>query len=236
MGDQVALVTGASHGIGLEIARDLARHGYRVLLLARDRDRLKAGVDSITTAGGTADSATCDVRDSGSVTEAFRRCDERFGRLDVLVNNAGIGQYLPSLLTTDEVWSETIDTNLTGAFYCSREALPRFEKIGGGLIINNASVAAVRGFPNFAAYCASKAGLLGLSRAMREELREKQVRISVVMPGATDTPFWDHLQGDWNREKMIPLEHLAKIIAGIALQPRELQMEEVTIMPTGGAL
>lgn len=236
MSQKVALVTGASHGIGVEVARLLAREGMRVFLLARNEEGLRAAASEVQTSGGIAEYAVCDVRDSSAVADAFARCDEKWGRLDVLLNNAGMGKFLPLALTTDEIWSQTLDTNLTGAFNCTRAALPIFERTGGGLIINNASIAAVRGFPNFAAYCASKAGLLGFSRAIREELREKQIRVSLVMPGATDTPFWDEVQGDWNREKMIRVEDVARIISDIALQPPHLQLEEVTVMPAGGAL
>ena len=236
MNDRVAIITGAGRGIGRGIALELAAHGFAVMLAARTEAQLRLLVSEIVTAGGRADMALCDVRDPAQVSRLFQECDNRLGTPTVLINNAGVGQFISTPLTTDEIWNETIGINLTGAFLCCREAISYFEKAGGGLIINNASIAAVRGFPNFAAYTASKAGLVGLSRSLREELRPRKIRVSVVVPGATDSPFWDNLEGEWDRERMISSESVAKLIATIALQPPELQVEELTIMPSGGAL
>jgi len=230
------MVTGAGSGLGREVALHWGRHGFGLILLGRNEERLQSLALELQDLNAESKYAVCDVRDSAQVRAAMEKCGAWAGRLDVLFNNAGVGQFLPLSGTTDEIWCETIETNLTGAFNCTREALPLFESAGGGLIINNASVAAKRGFPQFAAYCASKAGLLGFSNSIREELRAQNIRVSVVLPGATDTPFWDHVEGEWSRSKMVPLEHVARIIANIALEPPELQLEEITIMPAGGAL
>lgn len=230
------LITGASHGIGEATAVELARRGAKLLLVARDEQRLDKVCQSVRASGAQAEAVPCDVTQTASVRNLFQECERLYGRLDVLFNNAGIGQYVPMALTTDEIWDEAINVNLRGAFLCIRESLPLFAKSGGGLIINNASIAAKRGFPNFAAYCASKAGLLGLSNALREELREKKIRVSVIMPGATDTPFWDHVAGDWNRSLMIRPEQIAQTVASIVEMSPEALLEEVTLMPAGGAL
>lgn len=236
MKNQVMVITGASHGIGLATAHEAARRGASLLLTARHEDQLKQACEDVRGAGGRAEYCVADVSRSEPVRELFAQCERLFGRLDVLFNNAGVGQFVPALLTTDEIWDETVDANLRGAFLCIREALPLFEKSGGGLIINNASIAAVRGFPNFSAYCASKAGLLGLTRALREELRDKKIRVAAILPGATDTPFWDHVAGEWNRSLMIKPEAVARLVAEMAEAPPESIIEELTVMPAGGAL
>jgi NAD(P)-dependent dehydrogenase (short-subunit alcohol dehydrogenase family) len=236
MPKQVAMITGASRGIGRAIALELAANGLSVMLAARTMDELERLAHEIHNNGGMAAAQPCDVQDPAQVRTLFEACEHQLGAPSVLINNAGIAHVVPAHETSDALWNETIGINLTGAFLCCREAIPYFEKSGGGLIINNASIAAVRGFPNFAAYCASKAGLLGFSRALREELREKNIRVSVVMPGATDTPLWDNLSGDWNRVSMMSADHVGKLIAQIAFQPPDLQVEELTIMPVKGAL
>lgn len=236
MKDRVVVITGASHGIGRASALELARRGARLLLAARNQVQLEAVCAEVREAGGEAEWKICDVTRTEDVARLFATCDSRFGRIDLLFNNAGVGQFLPAILTTDEIWDEAMNVNLRGAFLCVRESLPLFEKSGGGLIINNASIAGVRGFPNFAAYCASKAGLLGLTRALREELRDKKIRVTAILPGATDTPFWDHVAGDWNRSLMIRPEEVARMVGLIADMPSDAVVEEVSIMPAGGAL
>lgn len=230
------VITGASHGIGRATALEMARRGARVLLSARNEAQLEQVCREIRSAGGEAQAVPCDVTRPDEVRRLFEECDRRFGRLDVLFNNAGVGQFVSVEQTTDEIWDAAMDVNLKGTFLCVRESLTLFEKSGGGLIINNASIAAVRGFSNFAAYSASKAGVLGLSRALREELRGKMIRVAVILTGATDTPFWDHVAGDWNRSLMIRAEDVARTVTLIASMPREALIEEITLMPAAGAL
>ncbi len=233
---RVALVTGAGRGIGREVALDLGARGFAVMLAARTAGEMDRVASQIHADGGKAAVCACDVSEPDEVRRLFAATDAAFGGLGVLVNNAGMGRFVPTVETTEELWDATLDTNLKGAFLCSREAVPRFEKAGGGLIINIASVVAVRGFANCAAYAASKAGLLGMSRSMREELRKKGIRISVVMPGATDSSFWDHVTGNWDRGRMMSAADIARVIGDIAVQPPNMTTEEVLLMPAGGAL
>ncbi len=206
------------------------------MLAARNAAHLEQVCQEARETGVRAEYSVCDVTRPDDIRKLFAECDRHYGRIDVLFNNAGVGQYVPATLTTDEIWDEAIDVNLKGTFLCVRESLPLFERSGGGLIINNASVAAVRGFPEFAAYCASKAGVLGLTRALREELRAKGIRVGAILAGATDTPFWDHVAGDWNRSLMIRPEQVARVVAAMSETPAEVLVEEVSIMPAGGAL
>lgn len=236
MEQKVAIVTGSGRGIGRGVALELAANGFAVMLAARSESQLAAVAGEIAAAGARAAYCVCDVSRAKDVRALFEECGMQLGAPSVLVNNAGSGQFVSTVQTSDEIWERTIGANLTGAFYCCREAIAVFEKAGGGLIINNASVAAVRSFPGFAAYSASKAGVVGFSRSLREEVRAINIRVSVVMAGATDTPFWDKVEGEWDRKRMVATQHVATLIAMIALQPPELQVEEITIMPAGGAL
>ncbi|MBX7244717.1 MAG: SDR family oxidoreductase [Candidatus Sumerlaeaceae bacterium] len=236
MEGMTAIVTGAGRGIGRAIAEEFASRGARVVVSSRSLPQLEAVCRGIEASGGEAIPVVCDVTNTADVRHLFETATVAFEGLDILVNNAGVGQFLSLAETTEEIWDTTLDTNLKGAFLCSREALPHFEQNGSGFIINIASVAGARGFSNFAAYSASKAGLIGLSRALREELRPKKIRVSAVLPGATDSPFWDTVSGNWDRAKMIASADVAKVVADVASQPASVLTEEVVIMPAGGAL
>ena len=233
---KVALVTGAGRGIGREIALELGRRGFAVVASARSVHEIRSVAEAVRGGGGEAESVPCDVSQADDVEALFGSVRSRFGRLDLLVNNAGIGQFRPLEQTDEALWDSTLATNLKGAFLCMREAAPLMEEGGGGLVVNIASIVAVRGFAFSAAYTASKAGLLGMSRCLREELRKRGIRVAVVMPGATDSPFWDGVEGDWDRSKMISPAEVARIVGEIASQPPGVLTEEVIVMPSGGAL
>lgn len=171
-----------------------------------------------------------------TVSSLFGTAADRWGGLDLLFNNAGTGRVATLAETDDALWDATIALNLTAPMRCCRAALPLFAAAGGGLIINNASVAATRGFPGFTAYCAAKAGLLGFSRALREEARGDGVRVAVLLPGATATDIWDFLGGEWDRTKMIQADDLARLVVAMADAPANVLVEELTIMPASGAL
>ena len=233
---KVALVTGAGRGIGREIALELGRRGFAVVASARSVHEIRSVAEAVRGGGGEAESVPCDVSQADDVEALFGSVRSRFGRLDLLVNNAGIGQFRALEQTDEALWDSTLATNLKGAFLCMRQAAPLMEEGGGGLVVNIASIVAVRGFAFSAAYTASKAGLLGMSRCLREELRKRGIRVAVVMPGATDSPFWDGVEGDWDRSKMIAPAEVARIVGEIASQPPGVLTEEVIVMPSGGAL
>ena len=233
---KAAIVTGAGRGIGAAIAEDLARREYGVVAAARSGGQLDEVCERIRRSGGMAVSCLCDVTVRADVAAMVDTARSTFGRIDVLVNNAGVGYYLPLGETTEEMWDEMVGTNLTGAFRCTRGVLPIMEAAGRGMIINLASIAAVRGFHGFAAYSATKGGLLSFSRALREEVRGKGVRVCVVMPGATASSIWEGMPGDWDASRMMRCEDVARVIGDIATQPASMSTDEIVLMPAGGPL
>jgi NAD(P)-dependent dehydrogenase (short-subunit alcohol dehydrogenase family) len=187
-----AIVTGGSRGIGLAVARAILKDGGQVMITGLDRARLDRAAASLgAEAGGASrvEAMAVDVRQRAEVDALVAETVRRFGGLDTLVNNAGVGAFADVASMTDEVWSRVIDTNLTGPFYCSRAAIPELRKAGGAWIINIASLAGRNFFPGGAAYCASKAGLIAFTEALMQEVRFDDIRVSVVMPGSVATDF-----------------------------------------------
>lgn len=177
----------------------------------------------------------CDVRDEPAVTALLAAVKERFRRLDVLVNNAGVAH--GNLKIADlpvQAWREVIDTNLTGMFLVTRTALSLMER--GSTIVNNLSVSAKRAFPGMAAYTAAKHGGLGFTKTLREELRPKGIRVIALLPGATNTEIWDAFWPEAPKKKMMSAESVARAVVGALLLPEESTVEELVIAPTGGAL
>ena len=175
-----AIVTGASRGIGLAIARTLAAQGARVTLMARDEDALAAAAGAI---GAAATWQRLDVADPASVAAAFARA----GAADILVNNAGQAASAPFGRTDDALWQRMLDVNLTGVYRCIGAALPAMLDAGWGRIVNVASTAGLTGYRYVAAYCAAKHGLVGLTRALALEVAAQGVTVNAVCPGFTDT-------------------------------------------------
>jgi len=229
-----AVVTGASKGIGLEIARALLSEGTSVVLCARDRDRLAAAVEKLRTAAGSAKVAghAADVSNAGEVAELFRFADRELGGLDILVNNAGMGVFRATAELSVEEWDKVIGTNLSGAFYCSREALPRFEKTGGGWVINISSLAGKNPFAGGAAYNASKFGLNGFSEAMMLDHRNDNVRVSYIMPGSVDTAFGGGEGGERGSDWKIAPEDIAEIVLNILRMPARTLISRVEVRPS----
>lgn len=175
-----AVVTGASRGIGLAIARALQAQGARVTLMARDAAALEAAAAGL---GGATGWQAIDVADAAGVAAAF----ERAGRVDILVNNAGQVASAPFMKTDEALWQRMLEVNLSGAYHCIQAALPAMLDAGWGRIVNVASTAGLTGYRYVAAYCAAKHGLVGLTRALALELAAKGVTVNAVCPGYTET-------------------------------------------------
>ena len=175
------VITGASRGIGLAIGQALAAEGCKVVLSARNHAALKKAASAFSAGSARVVAEACDVRDPGSVERLFKTVKREFKRVDILINNAGIAH---PLLNVDELsveqWNDVIATNLTGLFLCTRTALPLMP--AGGAIVNNLSIAARTTFPKFSAYDASKQGALGFTNTLREELRERRIRVIALLP------------------------------------------------------
>ena len=229
---KVAAVTGASRGIGLAIAQALADAGCQMALGARFRDERQ--VRNLEQELG-AFARSCDVRDERSVSTFFATVKRRFGRVDVLVNNAGIGGPSRNVaqLSADD-WRHVIETNLTGMFLATRAALPLMKR--GSSIVNNLSVSAKQVFPGMAAYNAAKHGAAGFTNTLREELRERGIRVIGLYPGATDTAIWEQFWPGAPRRRMMSPQTIARAVVFAVSLPPEATVEELVIAPTGGSL
>jgi NAD(P)-dependent dehydrogenase (short-subunit alcohol dehydrogenase family) len=183
---KVALVTGAARGIGLATARRFLAEGWRVALLDIERELLSKAVASLKQAESTL-ALPCDVSDAAAVAAAIDALEKRFGRLDALVNNAGVAVFTPLLETSDADWSRILAVNLTGPFLCVKAAAPLMREHGGGAIVNITSISAVRASTLRSAYGTSKAGLAHLTKQLAVELASLGIRVNAVAPGPVDT-------------------------------------------------
>jgi NAD(P)-dependent dehydrogenase (short-subunit alcohol dehydrogenase family) len=232
---KIALITGASRGIGFAIADALAAHGSTVILTSRHSASAEEAAERLASHRARLIPFQCEVRDPLSIERLFAFIKEEFGTLDVLVNNAGIyGPSVPIDQAPVDAWRETLDVNLTGIFLCMRHALPLMKS--GAVIVNNLSVAAYQIFPNSAAYVASKHGALGLTNATREDVRQRGIRVIALLPGATDTEIWNQFWPEAPREKMMQAKDVAQAVVSALLMPPETSMDEIHIMPAAGTL
>jgi len=220
---KVAVVTGGSRGIGLAIARALVADGVQVAITGRSAAHLSSARPKIEAAGpGAVETLQADVRSHEEVRGAIDAAVARFGGLDILINNAGVGVFSDVASMTPAQWAEVIDTNLTGVFNACHAALPHLRRRGGGFIINISSLAGKNPFANGAAYCASKSGLNAFSEALMQEVRFDDVRVSYVMPGSVATAFssGDEAKGaDWK----IGPEEVAEVVVNLLRHdPRSL--------------
>ena len=183
---KVALVTGAARGIGLAIAKRFLAEGWRVALLDIEGELLWKSVEALAGAGDTL-GLHCDVSDAKAVAGAVAEIERRFGRLDALVNNAGIAVFAPLLETSDEDRNRVLSVNLTGPFLCTKAATPLMREHGGGAIVNITSISAVRASTPRSAYGTSKAGLAHLTKQLAVELASLGIRVNGVAPGPVDT-------------------------------------------------
>ena len=190
---KVALVTGASQGIGRATLIALAEAGARVAAAARNATKLKEAAEAVAAAGGEALAIPMDVADAEQVKAGFRQTLERFGRLDILVNNAGIARDALALRMKPEDWEGVLRTNLTGAMLCIQQALAPMVRQRSGRIINVSSVVAQTGNPGQANYVAAKAGLIGLTKAIAVEVASRNITVNAVAPGFIATQMTDSL-------------------------------------------
>jgi len=227
---KVAIVTGGTRGIGRAIAERLLRDGASVAFCGRDPKSVARAADEMAKApGGPVFGEAADVSKIEDVGRFFRNVDSRFPGLHILINNAGLGIFRRVAELYVDEWHRMIDWNPSGAFYCCREALQRFNNGGGGYIINISSLAGKNAFSGGAAYNASKFGLNGFSEALMLDYRYENVRVSYIMPGTVATEFGSGPPGpdDW---KIAPAD-VADVVTGLLRMPERTLVSRVEIRP-----
>jgi 3-oxoacyl-[acyl-carrier protein] reductase len=228
---KVAVITGAGRGIGLAIARSLSRLGATTALCGRAGTPLDSAAKAIVEAGGKAEVIPCDVTSLESVEAAAKRIEASFGRVDVLINNAGIAGFVgPLHQLPPDAWDQILNTNLRGVYYAIRALAPMMIRARCGHIINISSLAGKNALPNGAAYAASKWALNGLSYSVAEELRSHNIRVSLICPGSTNTEFSPH--AGKNPAKMLQPEDVAHAVEMLVTQGPQSFVSEIDLRPT----
>jgi NAD(P)-dependent dehydrogenase (short-subunit alcohol dehydrogenase family) len=227
---RIVLVTGGTRGIGYALAQSLLRAGDTVAVTGTTSDGVVRAERELS-ALGSAIGITCDVRDPASVEAAVRTAVAKFGGLDVLVNNAGVGVGVPVAEMPHDEWNRIIGTNLTGVYNCCKAAIPHLRERGGGWIVNVSSLASKNPFAGGAAYCASKAALNAFSEALMQELRDDNIRVSYVLPGSVATGFSGREPGTGADWKLHPGD-VAQAILDLLDHPARSLPSRIEIRPS----
>ena len=230
--NKVAVITGASAGLGLAFARKLVSRGSHVVGLARRQSRLEQVRSKL---GERFTALPCDVTDEEQVQRAFADIAHQFGRVDALVNNAGLGRFGSLETLSSDNWSLQIDTNLTGVFFCTRAVIPMMRQQNaasgfGGHIVNIASIAGIIGSANISAYNTTKFGLRGMSEALMKELRSDGIKVSSVCPGSVRTDFGRHA-GSSGAANPMEADDIADTVVHILEAPDNYLISEVVMRP-----
>jgi hypothetical protein len=228
---RVAIVTGGTRGIGRAVAERLVSEGYAVVLSGRSKKSAENAAKELGAGGRSVRGVAADARRDEDQKNLVAAAEKEFGRLDVLVNNAGIGEFGRVEELSPEKFRDVLETNLFGPWYAIRHAAPLLKRSGGGFIVNIASLASVNAFANGAAYNASKFGLLGLSDAAMLDLRHDGIRVAVVMPGSVATD-WNHSHGSRDAGWMLQPEDVAEAVADLIRFPGRAIPSRIELRPS----
>lgn len=233
-----ALITGASRGIGKATALALAEAGFELALVSRSLENLSDTLVQVKAKSVQAKAYALNLSNLENISAQIADIVNDFGPFQVLVNNAGMGYTGPLATMPLKDWQQVMDLNLTSIFECVKAVLPSMRSAGGGTIINIASIAAKSAFPNWGAYTVSKAGLVALSKVLSAEERPHGIRVVTIYPGAVNTPIWDTdtVHADFDRTKMLTPDIVAQAVLDTILLPHQAVIEELTLMPSAGAL
>ncbi|MBF2090339.1 MAG: SDR family oxidoreductase [Synechococcales cyanobacterium K44_A2020_017] len=233
-----ALITGASSGIGKATALAFAQAGVDLVLLSRSKDNLLKVADEARSHQVDVQIHPLDLTNLEQIQPAIAAIAQQGEPITILVNNAGMG-YTGTLVDTSlKDWQAVLTLNLTSVFQCIQGILPSMRDRQQGTIINVGSIAGHQAFPGWGAYNVSKAGLIALSKTLAAEERSHGIRVTLITPGAVNTPIWDTdtVQADFNRTSMLPPEIVAQTIVQAALLPAQAVIDELVVMPSAGAL
>ena len=225
---RLALITGASSGIGEALAVSMSRKQYKVVLVARSESKLKLISDRIHKEGGDSLALRVDLENSGEISSLKDKI-AGYGELSVIINNAGYGRFNDLENTEIEDWDRHININLRASFLICKAFVPMMKKKREGILVFVNSVAGKKGYSNSSAYVASKYGLRGFSDALREELREYNIKVLSIFPGAVNTPFWDDLDAGFDKSEMLDVEVLSESIVSAIELPGNCVVEEMQL-------
>ena len=242
--DKIAIVTGASQGIGKTIALELSKNGAFVYCISRNKKAIESVVNNIINNGGESSSYSCDISDSDNFKEIIEKIVKKHNKIDILVNNAGIAG--PSFKTWEyplEEWKNVMDIDLSGVFYCSKAIVPHMIKANYGRIVNISSIAGKEGNPNASAYSTSKAGVIGLTKSLGKELAQKNIAVNCVTPAAAKTRIFDQMTEEHinymlskiPRNKFAKVEELASLVTWLASEENSFSTAAVFDLSGGRA-
>jgi len=233
---KLALITGATKGIGRSTAQTFARAGWNLILLGRDIQKLQDLKNQLSNSGVQINILAFDLSQSDKVDQYVNQCIKSYGCPTVVINNAGFAFNGELVSMPLDKWQEIIQVNLTSVFQICSCVVP-FMRTKGGLIINVSSHAANNAFPNWGAYCVSKAALASFTKCLREEERKNSIRACTITLGSVNTPLWDSefVNSDFNKDSMLSSERVSETILFIAEQPQSQLIEDIILMPATGA-